>query len=163
MKTRHRFNLLFLLMVWALLVQPSEASCQTEPVNTLEAGAVFGMPIGPTPSLGVWHNRVGVRVSGMDWGTMLGHRSWGVQADASLLLAGTVERGHRFGIAVGRGVDLDEEMGCCDWTYAAVAYFYTRSWFFLEAGLQTPLKVRLGNFRDVDGLIQLGYIWRWKF
>lgn len=163
MKERNCLHLLLLTVLLIFLAWPAATPCHAKPVHTLEAGLVFGLPIGPTPSVGVWRERIGVRVSGMDWGTMLGYRSWGVQADASLLLAGTFQRGHRVGVAVGRGVDLNEAQNCCDWTYAALTYFYTRNWFFLELGLQTPLKVRLGNFRKVDGLFQVGYVWRWSF
>lgn len=163
MRDRHLFNHLLLLMLWILLVMPAGTPCHAQPVHTVEAGIIYGFPIGLSPSLGIWRDDIGLRVSGMDWGTMPGHRSWGVQADASLLLAGTFQRGHRLGVAIGRGVDIIEEQDCCDWTYAAVAYFYTRNWFFVELGVQTPLKVRRGNFRKVDGLIQLGYMWRWEF
>ena len=162
MRVLHRYKDILLIVPLILLAWSAGSPCHAKPVHTLETGLVFGLPIGVTPSVGVWRDRVGVRVSGMDWGTMPGYRSWGVQADASLLLAGTFQRGHRVGIAVGRGVDLNEEQNCCDWTYAAVAYFYARKWFFLELGLQTPLKVRMGNFRKVDGLFQVGYVWRWS-
>jgi hypothetical protein len=163
MMNRDCFNHLLLLMLVTLLAGTGAFPCHAQPAHTVEAGVVFGLPIGLCPSLGVWQDRLGIRISGIDLGTLPGHRSWGVQADATLLVAGTLQRGHRLGTVIGRGVDIIEEHDCCDWTYAALTYYYTRNWFFLELGVQTPLKVRRGNFRDVDGLVQVGYLWRWQF
>lgn len=120
-----------------------------------EIGLAFGFPTFLNVEAGYWAGAVGLRLSGMYWG-----RSYGAQGHLGYKLSDTRRAYHAVGLVLGRGLGDDPTQDCCDWTYAGVAYAFTYRGFFLEAGLNTPVKVRKGNFRQVLPLFQIGYLYR---
>ena len=120
-----------------------------------ELGVAIGFPASLNAEAGYWFGPVGARLSGMYWGD-----SYGVQGNVGYKLSETRRRYHAVALVAGRGVGVAPDQECCDWTYVGGAYNLVYRGFFLEAGLETPVKVRRGNFRDVVPLFQIGYLHR---
>lgn len=115
-----------------------------------EIGINFGTPAVLNLAFGHWFNSVGVRVSGMYFGT-----TNGVQLNVGLKLSDNVRTRHALFIIGGiSNIDLDNRVR--EWTFLGLVYNLNFRGFFLEPGLTFGE----GDYSNPQVALQIGYMHR---
>ncbi len=126
--------------------------------NYWELGINFGTPGGLNLLVGKWFSPVGIKVSGMNLGSM-----YGVQGNLMYKLSDNYSRCHSLGLIFGVShIELEKTNGwnteteIKDWQYYGAAYNLNWGGFWLEVGLTGGD----GDFKAPQLAFQIGYTYR---
>jgi hypothetical protein len=120
-----------------------------------ELGINAGTPAGLNLAIGYWFSSLGIRASGMIFGSRMG----GGQLNLGLKLSDNTNRSHVLALVAGTSYSEREEIWFrrkVTWTYVGAAYELNLGGFFLQGGLT----VGEGDFSNPQIIIQIGYMYR---